>query len=1070
MPVPTNFENFKAELARLVGNFEKNLRHHKSQGYVEAQLRDDFLNPFFRSLGWDIENRDGHIPKNREVEIESRTTIEGGHKRADYLFRTDGKDQFVCEAKKPAEELHGRYAFQAKRYAWNKNLPLAVLTDFEEIKIYVVGGKPHVDSPDVGLWKSYHFKQFPLIIHELWDLLAYEKVHSGSIDKLLECLPKKATGKGKVRQQWLIKPDRSRSLDNDFLTFLDEARRSLASDLINENNREDLLVDNRLNEATQHILDRLLFLRICEDRDIDTGVRLDSLLDVWQKNYAPESRRRRQESLNLKETSESPDGQKPGRRRGDESQILSSSGQSESPDVASYQIKAPKDALWHSVVRHFRALDRRPPSHVPFFNGNLFKRHFSEDLLVSDEWLADFIRELSTDESPYLFNVISVEILGTIYERFFGKVVRPHGRGVVIEEKPEVRKAGGVYYTPSYIVDYIVEQTLGKLLDEIVGDDERSPKSPLEKESQRLVTSSPTIKDLATRTNALRILDPACGSGSFLIRAYERVCEHWQRYFTRDLKQHLTGRRRGDESQIDSTSGSRRGNAAQISTLVGRGQGNESQTSSSSVQSETPHVVSYDRSGRSRGNETLNAEIGVWEKKHRKFCWVDLETRDVHLTVSLKREILTHNIYGVDLDGAAVEVTQLSLYLKMLENENRNTLARERELFGEEIALLPPLQDNIKCGNSLIASDFGGDNLFSNESAEELTRIRAFDWNVGFSKIIKGKDTGFDVVIGNPPYIRIQGFPSDQINYFSKQYRAATGNYDIYVNFVERGLSLLSPSGRFGMILPNKFFRTDYGIGLRKLLSDGCAVSQVVDFEASQVFEATTYTCLLFLQRTKSPTFAFGKSIADEKALQSIQFSTAGPETLGEAAWSFADKIQSALMEKMRAKGTRLLELPADMSRGSSSGDDEVFMVEEEGHELEEGILRIPIFASDFGRYFFAPSGKWKIIFPYIREDKGFRLMSAVELRRDFPKTFAYLQKNSDKLKERKQFAEWFGYSAPRNLDLHERAHIVVPLLAESGVFSFIPEKLRKKLCPMASGGFTITLGKDYSFFDVCNG
>jgi hypothetical protein len=87
--------------------------------------------------------------------------------------------------------------------------------------------------------------------------------------------------------------------------------------------------------------------------------------------------------------------------------------------------------------------------------------------------------------------------------------------------------------------------------------------------------------------------------------------------------------------------------------------------------------------------------------------------------------------------------------------------------------------------------------------------------------------------------------------------------------------------------------------------------------------------------------------------------------------------------------------------------------------------------------------------------------MSAAELRRDFPKTFAYLQNHSDKLKERKQFAEWFGYSAPRNLDLHERAHIVVPLLADSGVFSFIPEKLRKRLCPMASGGFTITLGKE---------
>ena len=86
-------------------------------------------------------------------------------------------------------------------------------------------------------------------------------------------------------------------------------------------------------------------------------------------------------------------------------------------------------SLWNAVVRHFRALDRRPPTHVPYFNDNLFKHHFSEELVVSDEWIAGFVTELSDEESPYLFSAIPVEILGTIYERFLGKIVRPHGRG-----------------------------------------------------------------------------------------------------------------------------------------------------------------------------------------------------------------------------------------------------------------------------------------------------------------------------------------------------------------------------------------------------------------------------------------------------------------------------------------------------------------------------------------------------------------------------------------------------------------------------------------------------------------
>jgi len=996
MPVPTNFENFQSKLCRLVEIFGKNLNGMKNpgSGYDESKLRLDFLDPFFRALGWDVENSAGHITSHREVEIESRTKIEGGHKRADYLFRADGKDRFICEAKKPAEELHARYAFQAKRYAYNKSVYLALLTDFEELKLYIVGGKPYLDRPEVGLWREYKFQQYPLMAQELWDLLAYENIAAGSIDKAIEQLPKKASGKGKARQQWLIKPDRNRSLDHDFLNFLDEARRSLASDLIQNNERDDLLVDDKLNVATQHVLDRLLFLRICEDRDINTGRRLDSIADVWRKNYGKEAGLREKQQDFMRE---------------------------EPPPFGGFgRINAPKDSLWHAVVRHFRALDRRPPTDVPFFNGNLFKKHFSEDLLVSDEWLADFIRELSADESPYLFNIISVEILGTIYERFLGKIVRPHGRGVTIEEKPEVRKAGGVYYTPSYIVDYIVEQTVGKLLNEIGGDSNLVGRLSPSAIPAAVEDNRPTIKDLATRTNALTILDPACGSGSFLIRAYERVCEHWQRYFTRDLKRELddAGEPRGDTRPT------------------------KTEAASIDCRSAVP----------SRHSAKLR---DAWEKKHRKYCWVDAVTGDVHLTVSLKREILTNNIYGVDLDAAAVEVTQLSLYLKMLENENRNTLARERELFAEEIALLPPLQDNIKNGNSLIASDFS-------MMAEDIIRVRAFDWPVQFASIMKSG--GFDAVIGNPPYIRIQGFPADQIVYFSNTYRAATGNYDIYVNFIERGLNLLSKAGRLGMILPNKFFRTDYGLGLRTSLSEQHAVAEIVDFGAEQVFDATTYTCLLFLSRKENPAFKFAVSKADEKVLKELGFGERPGSSLTGDAWTFANETQSRLLEKLKSKSVRLLDLPADMSRGSSSGDDEVFVVEANGHGLEKDILRTPLFASDFGRYHFSPQEKWRIIFPYVAEDNGFRLMKSSELQKKFPKAFTRLQENVGRLKERKQFKEWFGYSAPRNLQLHDRAQIAVPLLADGGLFALIPKSSRGSVCPMASGGFTITLGAECVF------
>jgi hypothetical protein len=602
--------------------------------------------------------------------------------------------------------------------------------------------------------------------------------------------------------------------------------------------------------------------------------------------------------------------------------------------------------LWRPIVRHFRALDRRPPSHVPFFNGNLFKPHFSEELVVGDAWLAGFIADLSDEESPYLFSYIPVEMLGTIYERFLGKVVRPQGRGVTIEEKPEVRKAGGVYYTPRYIVKYIVAQTVEKLL---VG---KKPEATLK----------------------LRFLDPACGSGSFLLRVFEAVCEHWEQWLIA---------RPGD--------------------------------------------------------------------RKKKWCWVDEKTGNVHLTMALKRQILTSNVFGVDLDPGAVEVTQLSLYLKMLENENRTTLKRQRELLpDDDDPLLPPLDNNIKWGNSLIASDFS-------MMPEDLVRVRAFDWSVGFKDIMKAG--GFDAVVSNPPYIRIQGFPADQISYFARNYEAATGNCDIYMNFVERGFCLLRESGLLGMILPNKFFRTDYGVGLRKLLSSVAAVRQVVDFGAEQVFEATTYTCLLFLCKERQADFSFVTSRASEPSLKQASFETRPSLSLSGTAWTFADKRSSRLLEKLKGAATRLLDLPADMSRGSSSGDDDTFLVDACSHGLEKGALRTPLFASDFGRYCFAPEEKWQIIFPYFADGREFRLLKASEFRDRFPRTFSHLQHHAGALKNRKQFKEWYGYSAPRNLELHERAQIAVPLLANSGLCALIPKATRGTLCPMASGGFTITLG-----------
>ena len=169
---------------------------------------------------------------------------------------------------------------------------------------------------------------------------------------------------------------------------------------------------------------------------------------------------------------------------------------------------------------------------------------------------------------------------------------------------------------------------------------------------------------------------------------------------------------------------------------------------------------------------------------------------------------------------------------------------------------------------------------------------------------------GFDAVIGNPPYVRIQGFPAAQIAYFSRRYRSASGNFDLYIPFVERGVQLLRTGGLLGMITPNKFFRTDYGEGLRGLLSSERAVRRIVDFGANQVFAATTYTCLMFLQRGGVERFEIAEVLADKESLHKAKFQQRSSDALGGKPWTFENETTARLLGKLERNAVRLLGPP----------------------------------------------------------------------------------------------------------------------------------------------------------------
>ena len=415
-----------------------------------------------------------------------------------------------------------------------------------------------------------------------------------------------------------------------------------------------------------------------------------------------------------------------------------------------------------------------------------------------------------------------------------------------------------------------------------------------------------------------------------------------------------------------------------------------------------------------------------------------------------KRKVVLDHLFGVDLDEQAVEVTRLSLMLKMLEGEHGIIPGR---------AVLPTLDHNIKCGNSLISGDVLKLQSFFKE---DWINTKPFDWDAHFRKIVVAEG-GFDVIIGNPPYVRIQTLPKDQVAFFSKNFVSATGNYDIYTLFVERGLTLLKPGGILGFILPHKFFQAAYGQGLRKLIAEKNALMEVVNFRDNQIFEqASTYTCLLFLQKGKDRTFKYSEvaRLEDpEKQLQTIReheeyqddrmrVGKLPKKQVTEGPWSFCFGEEAALLEKLRNVGTTLGDVAKRIFQGVITSADTVFLFKEfefigkskvrvyskelqEKVVLEANILKRVVRSGDIGRYH--AQSTCLVLFPYKVENGQARLLSVREIESNYPHAWSYLKQCKKILENREggkfRDDEWYRFGRTQNIGMWEQPKVLVPYM-----------------------------------------
>lgn len=793
----------KSSIEKLVRYFEQNIYQLKSPNFNETQARQQLIDPFFEALGWDVRNQqmnpmylqevipEGRVKTNIEREVkeqqalfETKATLgkrdreyasildyiaednykaswKEAIKKPDYRFRIKGQTKFFVEAKKPFVDLSksAEAIFQVKRYGFSGRVPVSILTDFEEFRTFDCTHRPEYDKPKLGIVKEFDltYKQYLDEFERVYDTFSHEAVESGSLDQLTRKLLLKKTG--------------DFALDKHFLEDLSKWREDLARDIAKHPKNRRRLTDYTLNESVQRILDRIVFFRVCEDREIEVENTLLAILRLWQGRTG----------------------------------------------VSLY-------SLLNDLFKQRRSL----------YNGLLFAPHECEELEVGDDVLLKILEGLNYPFSPYYFNEIGVEILGSIYEKFLGKTIHLTPKTVRVDEKPEVRKAGGVYYTPQYIVNYIVDNTVGKLLYE----DAES------KNGKRKLKLSPK------QVSKLKIIDIACGSGSFLLGAFQKLIDYHLEWYHENAKG-----------------------------------------------IETVHNVP----------DAYSDTAGMLRLSSRK-----------------KRDILINNIYGVDIDRQAVEVTQMSLYLKVLEGENAETLNPQMMLALKE-AYLPSLGSNIKCGNSLIGTDISAQaDLFNSEASH---KVNPFDWDLEYPDTMKRG--GFDCVIGNPPY----GMVADGLekHYYRAAYETTEGRFDTFELFVERGMKLCWDKGLLGFIVPSPLLSNLYSRKLRQYLLGKHSIKMITNFGMDVFEDPTIHTCIVVIERglREKRIVAVKKQVLDPEELLNPPDYFVPQKELGKNENStidiFVDSLSRDLMCKI-SQEARSLGSVCYIRQCIKTGNDEIYV------------------------------------------------------------------------------------------------------------------------------------------------
>lgn len=849
----------REQLKALIEKYIKYKKEKKVEKISEESTRS-WINEFLKIFDWDVLNSQ-QVQQEKIVDDsqkEKLDEISSSHTRPDYSMMNGSTVKAYLDAKKIDVDIfkNKEAAFQIRSYGWSAGLPCSFLTNFEQLVIFDCRYAPQ-KCDDAGIAATqisidHYISRFDELNNHFNRLLVY----GNNLQKLYSS--EKAEG--------------SKTLDYIFNNLLSDFRLQLANELYAHN--PNLLDEDELNYYVQIILDRIIFIRVCESRKIEKE---GLLLEFLKKDFWNEFKR----------------------------------------------------SCYIDFYSHY--------------DGAMFARDKKfNQIVLSNDLFEPFIKKLYYPY-PYKFDVIPTKVIAKIYEEFLAYSLRVNNGAVVAELKEDYVKTNGAIPTQEFIADAICRETVHKK----------------EYSSYQDILST-------------KVLDPCCGSGVFLLSAYEAFAG----------------------IMMDLTSGSNK--------------------------------------------------------------WCVIEDGKKYLTIMAKQEIMKNCLFGIDCDPTAVEVTKMSLALKIVDDTNELYL-NEIGVFGERI--LRDIHNNIKTGNTLVDTDISC-------NANEIKYIRPLNIKgSAFKKIFDDKG-GFDYVIGNPPYVETKHFKAASLqvhDYLHDHYKTFEGKVDLSVLFIERTMGLLNSTGKLGMIIQRRWFKTNYGKSARSFIMEGYHLHKLLDIETNALFKGRiTYVSIMILTKEKNHTVQYNLIPGDTLDVQLYFDNPDTPDTIPAdyfllPIWAPEQKavfdIKNKYAKKYGTVGENENIYVCDGIQALwKKAYDIVDYHEHNGvisgkngfgnHvDIEEDMVKPVVYNRKFLPLREIVPDAYRI-FPYKGDDHKTKI-SIKEVQAKYPLAYKYLESNKRLITSKVKHNDgeyWHTYTREHNHDSFESPKIIFPMTAKETYATFVED------------------------------